>query len=406
MNTSDSIRALLVDPSLFVAPYDAELHQGLTAAGVEPRWTVRPWRMGELPLLSKAAVDQLFYRRADAWTFLPRQVRALVKGLSHFFGLARLLRRAAEWRADVVHFQWAVVPALDALAFVLLQRKRPVILTVHDTVPFNGERLSWMQTWALHLPMRKADALIVHTAAGKETLQRQGFQEEKIWVIPHGPLTLQATPSPRSRLQRDARTWECVLCGEIKHYKGADLLVEAVGRLPESVRRQAHFVIAGIPRIDITALRERIAALDLRGCVEIRDWRHSDQEVADLLSGANCIVFPYRQIDASGVYFLVKGLGKWLIATRVGIFAEDIIEGEHGELIPPNDPQALAAALEEAITQRKAARKSVGGPDSWAAIGQTTRQLYTDVLARHRQAAGARNTSSRPARETHRKLTS
>ncbi len=53
--------------------------------------------------------------------------------------------------------------------------------------------------------------------------------------------------------------------------------------------------------------------------------------MADLFADTDCFVFPYRQIDASGVYFLTKSLNKWTIATRVGIFAEDFQDGAQGD---------------------------------------------------------------------------
>ena len=91
-------------------------------------------------------------------------------------------------------------------------------------------------------------------------------------------------------------------------------------------------------------------------------------------------MFPYRQIDASGVYFLTKALGKWLIATRVGIFAEEMQDGAQGALIPPEDVPALTEALAAAIDRRpRPAGTSPGS--SWTDIGRATRQLYDQVTA-------------------------
>jgi uncharacterized MnhB-related membrane protein len=41
MSAAPSLSALLVDPSLFTAPYDAALTEGLVGAGVEPTWSTR-----------------------------------------------------------------------------------------------------------------------------------------------------------------------------------------------------------------------------------------------------------------------------------------------------------------------------------------------------------------------------
>ena len=96
--------------------------------------------------------------------------------------------------------------------------------------------------------------------------------------------------------------------------------------------------------------------------------------MADLFAAADCFLFPYRQIDASGVYYLVKSLGKWLIASRVGIFAEDLRQ-EQGELVPVGDVEALASAMANAVEVRRAASAVSNGAD-WREIGALTRQLY------------------------------
>jgi glycosyltransferase involved in cell wall biosynthesis len=273
-----------------------------------------------------------------------------------------------------VHFQWLVVPLLDALAIAFIRRRCPIVITVHDTVAFNGERPSNLQVFAADLPLRLADRLIVHTRAGERTLLRRRVPAEKLTVIPHGPLALDVVASPWLEGRNDSRR-TFVLFGELKRYKGIDVLVEALGLLPRSLRAQARFVVAGRPRMDLTPLLARIAALDLDGCVELRPRRLCEQEMADLFASADCFLFPYRQIDASGVYFLVKSYRRWIIASRVGIFAEELADGERGALVAAEDPAALAVAVAAAIVERH--EPSVALQDAtWAEIGAATRALY------------------------------
>lgn len=386
MNPS-TLNVLLVDPSLFTAPYDAALTEGLLAAGVQPTWAVRPTRKGDRSELPEAHVDAFFYKVIDEAPGLPRALRALAKGLSHAIGLLQLCRRVVVRRPAVVHFQWVVVPPLDTLAILFIRMRCPVVLTVHDTVPFNGERMSLLQNLAFDLPIKLADRVIVHTLAGRERLVKRGVAAGKLAVIPHGPLRLQATPSPAG-LRRDDPRWSFVLFGEIKPYKGLDVLIEAVARLPADVRRQSRFIVAGRPRMDLAPLQARIAELKLDDAIELRPQRLSEQEMADLFAQAHAFVFPYRQIDASGVYYLVKSLGKWMIASRVGIFAEDLQHGTQGALVLPEDIGALSTALADAVIHRSMPRPLPPG-STWAGIGVTTRVLY-------QQAIDARSARARP----------
>jgi glycosyltransferase involved in cell wall biosynthesis len=379
------MRVLLVDPSLFTAPYDAALNDGLIANGVVPTWAVRPTRAGDRQELPARNVDDFFYRRTERMTFLPQRLRTLAKGVAHALGLARLVVRVLVRPPDVVHFQWLVIPPLDALAIRVIALRCPVVLTVHDTVPFNGEHLSLLQNLAFDLPLRLSDRLIVHTRAGRDRLLRRGVPGEKVAVIPHGPLQLHARPSrpagddKAGGGQTDERV-TFVMFGEIKPYKGPDALVEAVSQLPPAFRRRARVVIAGRPRMDLGPLQARIAALGLEETIEVWARRLTEPEMADLFALADCFVFPYRQIDASGVYFLTKALGKWIIATRVGVFAEDVQDGEQGTLVTPGDVAAFSAALARVIDERP--RPRVTSPSlAWRDIGRATRELYDEVAA-------------------------
>jgi glycosyltransferase involved in cell wall biosynthesis len=101
-----------------------------------------------------------------------------------------------------------------------------------------------------------------------------------------------------------------------------------------------------------------------------------------LFEEADSFAFPYRQIDASGVYFLVKSLGKWLIASRVGVFAEDMEDGDDGALVPVGDAKVLADALRHAVLERPAGNATTAA-DSWTGIGHATHKLYREAMHEH-----------------------
>jgi glycosyltransferase involved in cell wall biosynthesis len=371
---SPAVRVLLVDPSLFSAPYDAALTDGLVAAGVDPRWAVRPTRPGDRAELKQQHADAFFYRHVDSLSSLPAPVRSVAKGLAHVVGLARLVRRVALRRPDVVHFQWTVFPALDTLAMLVIRRRSAVVLTVHDTTPCNGDRGPWLHRSGQRWPMRVAHRIIVHTKGARETLVDHGLRADTIDVIPHGPLRPPAaSPSPR-----DAR-YTIVLFGELKPYKGIDVLIDAVALLPPDVRGQARVLIAGRAQMDVTPLVARIAERGLADVIDLQPRRLSEDEMAELFGRADCFVFPYRKVDASGVYFMVRSLSRWIIASRVGVFSEQLTERVDGDLVPPEDPSALAMALGSAVTTR-AKPTAVKPAGDWSAIGGATLAAYRSAL--------------------------
>lgn len=371
---------MLLDPALFTAPYDAALSRGLASAGVAATWITRPLRDGEEVALAPAAMRPLFYR----WTDGPRRrtdrLGRLAKGVEHALGLAATVREAARTRPDIVHLQWAVLPPFDRIAVDRLRAHAPVVMTVHDTTPFNGKDVPAMQRRGFARVLAAADRLIVHTAGARDQLVAGGHDAARIDVVAHGLLT-PAAGTPR----RPGPRWRIVQFGRIQHYKGVDLLVEALGTLPPEVRARIEVVVAGEAQLDTAPLVARAAALGLTDTIDFRFGFLSERETGALLGSADAFVFPYRMIEASGVLHLVAGLGRWVIASDVGAFPALLgRDGQAGRLVDPTDSAALGRALADSIDRVPA--RSIGAhvPD-WDAIGEETRKVY--ALARQSWAA-------------------
>ena len=373
------MRALLLDAPLFTGPYDAALSAGLRAAGVEPLWAARRARAGEEREIAPRDIALDCYRLTDGPRRRDGRAWQLAKGIEHGADLRRIMRLADRRAVDVVHVQWAPIPTLDRLALRRIGRTRAVVMTVHDVDPFNGRRVSAAQVSGFDALLRGVDHLIVHTRGGREALIARGVARERVSVIAHGPLALRATASAAAAKPRDR--WRYVLFGRIQDYKGVDVLVEALGRLEPATRARIEVVVAGKPTIALEPLRARAAALGVTGrdLVFRSDWL-SDQETADLLAGADAFVFPYRAIEASGVLFLVAGLGKWMVASALGAFIDTIgRDGTRGALLAPGDADALASALVDGIGRRPGipATPATG----WDEIGRETADLYRRLIS-------------------------
>lgn len=375
------LNGLLVDPSLFTAPYDGALSEGLEANGVKPVWATRHLRDNEVEEIPAAQVRPVFYAFTDGPRRRNGRSWRLLKGVEHLAGLRQTVRMARRG-FDVVHFQWAVVPRMDIRAINDIRRHAPVILTVHDTTPFNGKTVNRMQVAGLEDVLRTVDGLIVHTDAGRETLRAQGIDTDKVHVIPHGPLRLRASSVEPRRPGR----WRIVLFGRLQAYKGLDVLIEAAGKFDAASRARMEIIVAGEPMIDLAPHLARVEALGLNDVFEFRPHRLDDEAMSGLLHSADAFVFPYRAIEASGVLFLVAELGKWMVASKLGAFSQAIADGENGALVAPNDPHQLADALRASIG-RAPARLESSAPE-WPEIGGMTRQIY-DRLIRDRRSVAA-----------------
>src|SRR5437763_594124 len=76
-----------------------------------------------------------------------------------------------------------------------------------------------------------------------------------------------------------------------------------------------------------------------------------DAEIATWFAACDVVLAPYRIEAQSGVALTAFHFARPVIASTVGGLPE-IIDGQNGILIPPEDPAALAAAVDEFFTAR------------------------------------------------------
>jgi len=114
-----------------------------------------------------------------------------------------------------------------------------------------------------------------------------------------------------------------------------------------------------------------------------------DEEVELYLKAADVTVLPYTRIFQSGVLFLGYSFGLPVIATDVGSLKDDLIEGQTGLLCKARDPHDLGKAIEQYFesdlfknlqVRRKEIRDFATRRHSWETVGQTTRNVYAELL--------------------------
>lgn len=381
------MRVHVVDPPLFTLPYDTHFCHALAEAGAEVTLVGRGLRAYEKLNGIPFAFRPLFYRHgeagADAWRTSP--ARRLLKGIEHLAGLRGLLALAAEERPDIVHLQWFVLPAIDRQALRHLGRRAGLVLTVHDSQTFHGARhASRLQLLGNRAARLIFDHYVVHTGRTRDTLRALGIEDRRISVLPHPPLPLAPAATPAVLPPAGGHAPRILFFGSIKRYKGVDVLIEAGLRLAAAGR---DFVIdiAGRPFEPMDALRARIAAAGAEHHFRL-DLRYIPNEaLTAYLAAADLVVFPYRQIDASGALALAVEAGRPIVASELGVFAEEPAR-RHLRLVPPGDPAALAAALEPLIAS-DAARRALAGETarlraampSWRDFAQACLAVYRDL---------------------------
>ncbi len=351
------MRVHLVDPAAYTPPYDRALASALVRAGAEVELWTTEFRHGEVPPAPGVTVREAFYRRGGG-----RAARLA----QHVPDMLRYGRAANA--ADVVHYQWLAVPALDRF---LLPGRRPRVLTAHDVLPREPKPGQLAGQKALY---QRMDAVVVHSEHGAGRLRELGI--ENVHVIPHGAFDALAAVDGKPPLE--PRGGPVVLFfGLIRPYKGVDVLLDAWRRAdrPDG----AELWIVGKPRMDAGFVQGPGVRTALRFV--------SGAELAGAFRAADLVVLPYREIDQSGVLFTALAFGKPLLLSAVGGFPEIAATGA-AELVPPGDADALAQALSDLLGDEPrrarmaaAAAAAAAGPFSWDAIAERTLALYSGLQA-------------------------
>jgi glycosyltransferase involved in cell wall biosynthesis len=367
---------------MFSLPYDFALTDGIQATGASIRVYGRVLRFpGEFAMHGEYV--PFFYRMSDGLIggAARQPFRLYLKACEHLLDMGRFVSECRRRRPDVVHFEWIPVPMIDSWFLDRIKQVCPIVLTVHDSTPFNGDPPSRLQLRETSKCWRKFDQLITHTCLGRETLLQLGVERNRINVIPHGILRERPGTNPLHRNASDRVN--LLFFGQIKHYKGLDVFIEALSCLSEDTLRKIRVRICGKPFMDLAPLLEKIETAGLSGIIDVRADHIPDHEVDSLFTQSDIIVLPYQRIDASGVLSIALGRGLAVVASDIGGFSELLEDGETALLCPPNDVPAFARAIERLVwddglrsrIRANAQTLSTTAP-SWNEIGALTVEAY------------------------------
>ncbi|MBP5321175.1 MAG: glycosyltransferase family 4 protein [Kiritimatiellae bacterium] len=138
--------------------------------------------------------------------------------------------------------------------------------------------------------------------------------------------------------------------------KGLDTLLQACAILKRRGKTFSCVIVGEGPlRAQLEALTER---LNLRDRVDWIGWQ-SQEETRSLLMDAMLLVLPSRVMpdgDRDGIANIIleaMAIGTPVLTTTAGAAAEIITDGANGRLVPSDDADALAGALDEALSSKK-----------------------------------------------------
>lgn len=369
----------MLDPSGFSPPYTDQLCSGLAASGHEVTLFTTQTPFGNTSDWTYQRCDH-FYRYTGRFRETLPIIGLAGKGLEHVWDLLRLERELRSWNPDVIHFQWFPLPIVDQWFLDRLRTIAPIVHTVHDSRPYQDSPSAWLQTRNASDIRGRATHLIAHTDYTKTQLTNAGIKPSDISIIPHGLLPGDLNKTKVAEGSPDMRI---LFFGTLKPYKGVKTLLETVALLPTEVLQEVTVHIAGRPMMDVGPLETLARSLEIDQYIEWNLGYIPEDLISAIFGRATVVALPYHHIDQSGVLMTAIHAGVPVVASDVGGMSETIIDGTHGILVPPGDPQAFADALTGILSdgERSASMERAMGVlakewPSWKEIGEETAFLY------------------------------
>lgn len=246
----------------------------------------------------------------------------------------------AGWGADILHCHGYHADVV--LSGVGKRLGMKVVSTAHGFTRGGGRNRVY--EWLQMRRFRKLDAVVAVSRVLAAELAASGVPVGRVHQIPNafapaGPAM--ACEDARRELGLEPGQWVIGWVGRLGAEKGPDLMLEAVARL--AARSDLRVVFIGAGRME-AGLRDLAGRLGVAGQVV---WAGRREGAGRLFGAFDLFAMSSRTEGTPMVLLEAMAAGVPVVATAVGGIP-DVVGPEGGWLVPPDDPDALATALDAA----------------------------------------------------------
>lgn len=264
----------------------------------------------------------------------------------------RIARRENKQPIAYIHMGGGFASTLrkTLLASFLRCARVPVIMQLHGlevadylSNPFSSR--------LFRLCLRAASSVAVLTPWWAELLRGSGYTKP-IHVIPNVlPLACEEMARLSPQVRQGGPEVRILAMSRMVPGKGFGALLDSLPFVSVPVR----LIFAGSGPKE-RELREQVDALDLAGRVEFLGWVREERK-PEIFEAADVFCLPSKYDSFGMGYIEAMAYGLPVIALRGGAVADVVLDRETGLLVEPDDPHALAQAIETlAIDPQKRAR--------------------------------------------------
>jgi glycosyltransferase involved in cell wall biosynthesis len=294
------------------------------------------------------------------------------------------LRRFAGRDVDLIHQNNGFDFGAVMLALML---RRPLVAYQRGD-EWNSPVVRWFA--------RRVAAFVANSLATKRSLDGLGVPDARVAVI-YPPLDLQIFDAvrgggaSRAALGIDGDTPVVGIVGIMVPWKGHRVFLRAVRAVRDQVPRVRAFIIGGHPPGGEAYVRELAALAAELGVSDRVTFTGFRADVAALLPALDVVIHASVEPEPFGrVITEAMAMKRPVVASAAGGPVEIIEDGRSGYLVPPGDPDALAARVVELLKDPSRAEEigeraaqDVARRFSAEAHARLMEQVYDRVLGAH-----------------------
>jgi glycosyltransferase involved in cell wall biosynthesis len=270
------------------------------------------------------------------------------------------------------------IDVVHSLALTTVPSRSPRVATVHDVLPLTNPELFPPGVYSAQRreldSATEADVIVATCETTADEVARVApFPRQRIVVAPLGvtPLPVPSVPAPEGPY--------LLAVSAMTPRKGLDVLARAVASLgPDSPR----VLIAGPDYWQADEQRRAIADADRHRKIELLG-AVDDGTLSALYAGATAVCYPSRAEGFGLPCLEAMGAGAPLIASDLPVVRE--VVGDAAELVPPEDPEALADAIARVFSD-ESRRSFLAGAGRGRASAFTWQRTAAGVVRAYRMA--------------------
>lgn len=294
----------------------------------------------------------------DKINILKSQPNVFILDIYNPFSWIKTAFNIRKFKPDLLILNW-VTPYLAPVLLTLIKIGRfkigiKIVLICHNVKPHENRIFDkYLST----IIFKNIDLAVVHASTEENILINEfNFSKKNVLKLFHPEYDFfrskQIKRELRDKLKIPNDTFTLLFFGYVRHYKGLDILFNALKYLYSKLKN-FHLVVAGEFWEDLETYTKILSQDNMSDRVTIIDEYIDDCEVGNYFDIADLTVLPYRSATQSGIINIATDFNKPCLISKAGGLIDLDVDDSLISLYHPNTATVLAESIYEIYKKHK-----------------------------------------------------